>query len=269
MTAQGVRPAEGHPDRRIPSPEVFLAEGRRIVEEAQRAGAIMRVMGPLALHYRFPGTSTSTRASSAWASVTSPTSTSPPTAGRDKVMSTMKALGYECDLDTMIASGTTGVYFDDAVPMIDVFFDQLEYCHTIDYAGRLELDPYSVSLTDILLQTPSRSRSHDKASASVPVQPALRSATTTTSRVNVRLRRPRLADDWGFFVSATTISPACAGTWTACRALRGAARTSRSRRHADRLGRTSRPSQRAKGWAKRAKKGTSKVWLTKASPIGS
>ncbi len=39
---------------RYPKPEVFLSEGKRIAEAAQQQGIIMRVMGPLALHYYFP-----------------------------------------------------------------------------------------------------------------------------------------------------------------------------------------------------------------------
>ena len=39
---------------RYPKPEVFLDEGKRIAEAAQQQGIIMRVMGPLALHYYFP-----------------------------------------------------------------------------------------------------------------------------------------------------------------------------------------------------------------------
>src|SRR5665648_1171308 len=39
---------------RYPKPEVFLTEGKRIAEAAQQRGIVMRVMGPLALHYYFP-----------------------------------------------------------------------------------------------------------------------------------------------------------------------------------------------------------------------
>ena len=44
------------PIEEYPKPEVFLAEGKRIAEEAQKRGAVMRVTGPPALHYYFPAT---------------------------------------------------------------------------------------------------------------------------------------------------------------------------------------------------------------------
>ena len=65
----------------------------------------------------------------------------------------MESLGYENDLQTMAMTGKTRqIYFGGKVPMIDIFFDKLDYCHEVNYDGRLELDPWSVSLADILLQ---------------------------------------------------------------------------------------------------------------------
>jgi hypothetical protein len=142
------------PLERYPKPEVFLSEGKRITEAAQQVGVNMRVMGPLALHYYFPeqidlyarlerlGDRYFTDIDYASYGKT-----------RKKMPDLMKQLGYECDLNTMAMSGQTRhIYFGGKVPMIDVFFDKLDYCHEVNYDGRLELDPWSVSLADILLQ---------------------------------------------------------------------------------------------------------------------
>ena len=51
----------------------------------------------------------------------------------------------------MLSGNTRHIYFGDRIPMIDVFFDQLSYNHPIDYRGRLEIHPYCVSLTDLLV----------------------------------------------------------------------------------------------------------------------
>jgi hypothetical protein len=37
-----------------PKPEEYLSEARRLTEEAQKQGLILRVMGPIALHFYFP-----------------------------------------------------------------------------------------------------------------------------------------------------------------------------------------------------------------------
>ena len=42
------------PMSEYPKPEAYLEEGRRLTEDAQKQGIVMRVMGPIALHYYFP-----------------------------------------------------------------------------------------------------------------------------------------------------------------------------------------------------------------------
>src|SRR3972149_7398862 len=41
------------PLEEYPKPEVFLEEARRLIEEAQKQGIVLRVMGPIALHFYF------------------------------------------------------------------------------------------------------------------------------------------------------------------------------------------------------------------------
>jgi hypothetical protein len=42
------------PLEEYPKPEEYLEEARRLTEAAQREGLILRVMGPIALHFYFP-----------------------------------------------------------------------------------------------------------------------------------------------------------------------------------------------------------------------
>src|SRR5512137_2932474 len=42
------------PMEEYPKPEVYLEEARRLTEEAQKPGLVLRVMGPIALHFYFP-----------------------------------------------------------------------------------------------------------------------------------------------------------------------------------------------------------------------
>ena len=37
-----------------PQPEEYLNEARRLTEEGEKQGVILRVMGPIALHFYFP-----------------------------------------------------------------------------------------------------------------------------------------------------------------------------------------------------------------------
>ena len=125
------------PIEQYPKPEVFLSEGKRIIDEAQKQGVILRVMGPLALHYYFmeqiPLYAKLERLGERYF-------TDIDYAGygkhRNKCSKLLRGLGYECDVQTMAMTGRTRqIYYGGAVPMIDVFFDKLNYCHEVDYEG--------------------------------------------------------------------------------------------------------------------------------------
>ena len=42
------------PLEEYPKPEAYLEEGLRLTSDAQKQGLVLRVMGPIALHYYFP-----------------------------------------------------------------------------------------------------------------------------------------------------------------------------------------------------------------------
>ncbi len=72
---------------------------------------------------------------------------------RGKLVPFFQKAGYDFDKDTMMYFGQDRhIYFGDKIPMIDVFYDKLDMNHMVDYRGRLEIHPYCVSLTDLLLQ---------------------------------------------------------------------------------------------------------------------
>jgi hypothetical protein len=246
-----------------PKPEVFLAEGTRLVDEAQRRGIVMRVMGPLALHYDFPehidlyaalerlGERYFTDIDFAAYGK-----------GRNAMPGFMKDMGYECDVDTMMMSGKTRhIYYGGAVPMIDVFFDKLEYCHTIDYAGRLELDPHSVSLTDILLQKLQIWEINDKDLKDIEFLFLFAEfGDDDQQKVNVSYIARRLGDDWGFWYTATTNLGRVREHVASVGAL-SPEQKAKVLQVADRLAERMEAEPKTKAWSKRAKKGTSKIWF--------
>lgn len=246
-----------------PDPQVFLDEGKRIVDEAARRGVVMRVMGPLALHYYFPDR---VGLYAALERLGERYFTDIDFAaygrGRQQIPELMEQLGYECDLNTMMTSGKTRhIYYGGAVPMIDVFFDKLEYCHTIDYGGRLEIDRYSVSLTDILLQKLQIWEINDKDLKDIEFLFVCSSiGDGDEGEVNETLVARRLADDWGFWYTATTNLSRVKEHVDGVGALSGEQKVL-VKEVADRLAARIEDEPKTKGWAKRAKKGTSKVWF--------
>ena len=246
-----------------PKPEAFLAEGKRIVEAAQQAGITMRVMGPLALHYYFPeqidlyaklerlGDRYFTDIDYAAYGKTS-----------GKMPKFMETLGYECDLQTMHDSGKTRhIYFAGPVPMIDVFFDKLDYCHEVNYDRPPRARPlqrvagrhHAAEAADLgdQRQGPEGHR--------VPAHDGRRSATTTRRRSTSR-SSPSASATTG--ASGTRPRPTSAASRsTSTRSRRSAtSRSSTSRIAATSCWRASRPSPRPRRGTSAPRRAPSKLW---------
>ena len=172
----------------------------------------------------------------------------------------METVGYECDMQTMAMTGTTRhIYFGGAVPMIDVFIDKLDYCHEVNYDGRLELDPWSVSLADILLQKLQIWEINDKDLKDIEYLFTVADfGEDDDKKVNVGYVARRLADDWGFWYTATPTSTGSRTTSTGRRAR--ADQKAKIKQVADDVRARIDPEPKTKGWEKRAKKGTKKIW---------
>jgi hypothetical protein len=62
-------------------------------------------------------------------------------------------LGYEADRAINAQFGTVRrVYYHPSGFHLDLFFERLEFCHTIDLGGRLDLVPRTTTPADLLLQ---------------------------------------------------------------------------------------------------------------------
>ena len=73
---------------------------------------------------------------------------------RSKLVPFLESQGYELEKRAaMISGGTRLIFFSSNIPMIDVFFDKLDYNHVIDFHGRSGESPCCASLlADLLLQ---------------------------------------------------------------------------------------------------------------------
>ncbi len=83
---------------------------------------------------------------------------------------------------------------------VDVFFDKLEMCHTIDFRERLEYDFPTITLADLLLEKMQIVRLTEKDIKDTIV--LLREheiGTTENETVNYKYISSILADDWGFY----------------------------------------------------------------------
>src|SRR5512136_2656905 len=142
------------PLEEYPKPEAYLEEARRLTDEAQKQGLILRVMGPIALHYYFPEyVDLYRRMERLGERVFTDIDFAAYGKHRGKLVPFFETHGYELEKRAaMISGGTRMIFFSRNIPMIDVFFDKLDYNHPIDYRGRLEANSHCVSQADLMLQ---------------------------------------------------------------------------------------------------------------------
>jgi len=184
----------------------FLDEARRIVEKAQEKGITLRLMGAAAIRMHCPKYIYLHKA-----------------LGRElsdldfigyskdfkKVRELFEELGYSYrKMGYAIAVSAYGdrCIFDDTVNnrVVDVFFDRLKMCHTIDFRGRLEVDYPTIALADILLEKMQIVKINEKDIKDVIV--LLREHDIGEGEkeiINAKYIAELLSDDWGFYYTVT------------------------------------------------------------------
>jgi hypothetical protein len=126
---------------------------------------------------------------------------------RSRITDLFKSMGYEPDLEMVRAEefGTQRLIFEqpDKKIKVDVFLDQLQMCHTLDFRKRLELDTPTIALVDLLL---AKLQIHDitaKDLIDIAVLLAEHPIGQGPETIDETELLRRLGDDWGFWESAT------------------------------------------------------------------
>lgn len=186
--------------------EELAASAERLIGAAAEAGAPLRLMGGVAVRMQSPDLGGIEPERRTYHDIDLVTRLHDVRA----VDSAFVALGYEPDRQINTQFGTVRrVYHHPAGFHADLFFERLEFCHTIDLEGRLTIAAETLSPTDLLLgklQIVERNEkdlidaawlliNHDLGSdASVHVDPSRVAALTT--------------NDWGWFTTATDFTTA-------------------------------------------------------------
>ncbi len=258
------------PLEEYPRPEAFLEEARRLTDEAQKEGLILRVMGPIALHFHFPDqVELYRRMERLGERVFTDIDYAAYGKHRGKLVLFFQAQGYEFNRRLMMMFGQARhVYYSERIPMVDVFFDKLDMNHCIPYQKRLEIDPYCVSLTDLLLQKLQIVHINDKdLKDAMLLLLAAPLGETDAGAIHARYVARLFANDWGFYHTATTnlerIKAAVAGVAAlddGQRAAIGAA--------VNELLQVIEGEPKSGKWKRRAKVGTKKIWYNEVSDWG-
>jgi hypothetical protein len=250
-----------------PKPEAYLEEARRLTEEAQKQGMILRVMGPIALHYYFPDyVDLYRRMERLGDRVFTDIDYAAYGKHRGKLVPFFEKHGYELEKRAaMISGGTRLIFFSAKIPMIDVFFDKLDYNHPIDYRGRLEIHPHCVSLADLMLQKLQIVQINDKdLKDAMLLFLAAPVSDTDKNAINVKYVAKLFADDWGFYHTATTNLRRIKEAMSGVKALNDDQRAVIAEK-VDYFLKFIEETPKSGKWKGRAKTGTSKPWYQEVS----
>jgi len=182
----------------------FADEATRIVDKAEGKGIVIRVMGatvirkhcPKFLHLHTAMKRELTDIDFMTYSKFNPS-----------IKPLFVELGYASDDRFNAYFGIMRQQYSDATNrrMADIFFDQLEMCHTVDFRGRLELDSPTITLADFLLEKMQIVQLNEKDKIDTTV--LLREhqiGDSDKETINARYIARVLGKDWGFYYTVTT-----------------------------------------------------------------
>ena len=97
------------------------------------------------------------------------------------------------------------IFYDEDKKVIDIFFNKLPMCHTIDFTGRLELDYPTITLADLMLTKLQIIEFEEKDFRDVVcILKEHEVGTIEDESINANRIAEVLAIDWGFYYTATS-----------------------------------------------------------------
>ena len=131
--------------------EHFVAEALRIVSRAEDEGIRLRILGSLAYRLHCPdNVELFDKMERALTDIDFAADASQARSIKELI----SGMGYVVDEKITVATEGSRYFFQhpDTGLGVDVFMDQLYYCHPIPLRGRLELDRPTISLADLVLE---------------------------------------------------------------------------------------------------------------------
>jgi len=184
--------------------KMMKAEGERIVAEATKRDLHVRLLGAIAFQAHCPKFSFLTKRLNR---VLSDVDFAAYYSESQRINVMMRELGYEDQPMVTALWGHTRTIWDNKSNglHVDIFLDKLEMNHDVSFQNRLELDPLTISLVDMLLEkmqivhleekdmvdTTMLLREHDVGKAGPEI-------------IDADYLAKLLSDDWGFYYTCTT-----------------------------------------------------------------
>lgn len=181
--------------------ETLGAEARRILEKAGAAGLVLRLTGSLAVQLRCPSFAHLAHAGREFHDIDF---VAYKREGR-RLREFLGELGYAEDREVAVVSEGARAIFEhgQSGTHIDVFFDRLDFCHLIPLDGRLEIDPDTLPLAELLLGKLQIVKINDKDLLDAVVLLLEHSLGEDDRAINLARIAQLSAEDWGLHRTAT------------------------------------------------------------------
>jgi len=184
----------------------FVDEALRLVAEAEGEGIRLRILGSIAYRLQCPRNlhlfDDMERA------LTDVDFAAEKRQNRE-IREFMRAQGYSVDEGIYVASeGSRHIYEHPQSRLnVDVFADELYFCHRVPFKGRLDLDTPTISTTDLLLekmQIVEINLKDFKDTLVLLLEHPLGSRADGNKHIDVDYIAGIMARDWGFYYTFTT-----------------------------------------------------------------
>lgn len=245
----------------------FVEEATRIVDAAREKGLVLRIMGATAVRIHCPKFSYMHDALQREITDIDFIGYGKQNSG---VLKMLEGLGYAADKRMRMFQFLGRYLYENPTNKrhIDVFFDKLEFCHTIDFKGRLEIDYPTISLSDIFLQKMQIVQINEKDIKDVIVM--LREheiGTEGEEMIDSGYISGLLSRDWGFWYTLTTNLEKLRAFLPEYHGLSLEDRSDISVK-IDKLSEAIEKREKSFGWKMRAKTGTKQRWYREVDETG-
>lgn len=187
--------------------------------------------------------------------------------GGDATTKLLESLGYVADREFNTLHGSRRLFFWDPANerQLDVFVDEAQLCHRIDFRPRLELDAQTLPLADLLLMKLQVVETNEKDLIDICAILADHDLTEDERGVNIAYLASLAAGDWGLW---RTLGMVAARAEEFARELPGLERGELVTARLERLRRRLEEAPKTRGWKMRARIGDRKRWYELPEEVG-
>ena len=184
----------------------FVDEGLRLVSEAEKRGIQLRILGSIAYRIQCPN---NLHLFDAMARVLTDVDFAGLKSQNQAIREFLIGEGYVPDEGVYVASeGSRHIYLHpDTQLNLDVFSDELYFCHRVPFIGRLDIDSPTISNTDLLLekmQIVEINLKDFKDTLVLMLEHPLGSSADGNKVIDVGYICKIMAGEWGFYHTFTT-----------------------------------------------------------------